>query len=144
MTTEKISVLEATSFEEECDGCSDLMTEWVEFCDKMICFECLEAAPLRRQPEDVRDLMAKMWKEARSIEQAMLNGEHQKQVLNWLGDVYDDYVEKHNLPSVSADEQALEGEGLTPEQANWIDSFSQVWEEVQNNASWPLQEGGQQ
>ena len=95
-------------------------------------------------PEDVCDLMAKMGKDARSIKQAMLNGKHQEQVMNWLIDVYDDYVEKHNLLSVSADEQPYEGEGLTPEQANWIDSFNQVWEEVHDNASWPLKEGGQQ
>jgi hypothetical protein len=141
MTTEKISVPEATSFEEECDGCSDLMTEWVEFCGKMICFECLEAAPLRRHPEDVCDLMAKMGKDARSIKQAMLNGMRRKQIMNWLIDIYDDFIEKHNLPSISADEQAFEGEGLTPEQANWINSFIQVWDEVHDNESWPLKEG---
>ena len=36
-----------------CDGCDDPMTEWVEFCDKMICIECLEAAPLKRKNPSV-------------------------------------------------------------------------------------------
>ena len=31
---------EATSFEEECESCTDLMTEWVDIDDKMICLDC--------------------------------------------------------------------------------------------------------
>ncbi len=55
---------------------------------------------------------------------------NQYDAIAFLCDVYSDYIKKHNLPKVSADEQNF-GE-LTQRQVLWIEHFIDVWDAVQD------------
>jgi len=43
--------------------------------------------------------------------------------------VYEDYITKHTLPPVSADEQDITE--LVEEQMEWMKAFQIIWEEAQ-------------
>lgn len=50
--------------------------------------------------------------------------------LGFLCEVYADYVVKHKLPMVSADEQ--DWNELTPSERVWIEQFQILWEAEQD------------
>ncbi len=48
--------------------------------------------------------------------------------IDFLQEVYADYVVKHHLPMVSADEQ-----DYLPEHDSWLKNFIELWDYAQNS-----------
>ena len=53
--------------------------------------------------------------------------------LDDLTELYDMFIKKHELPSVSADEH--DWDTITPNQRRWLDEFSAAWEAEEDDLS---------
>tara|TARA_B000000475_G_scaffold177533_1_gene142793 strand:- start:305 stop:481 length:177 start_codon:yes stop_codon:yes gene_type:complete len=53
---------------------------------------------------------------------------HTQDPIDFMSEVYTDYVVKHSLPMVSADEQ----DSISPEHDAWLSNFITIWDYAQS------------